>query len=136
MDPELNDSDFPAIKKPILKKYEIDRFPVNKAKGDYVLKKYCYKCAINKNHPTFISKTGSPYMEKHHLIPLEFFEEFENSLDDINNIVSLCPLCHRMLHFGDKKTVFPVLEKLLSEKKEDLKKSGISIEIERLKQMY
>ena len=47
-------------------------------------------------------------MEAHHLIPLRMQHDFENSLDVVGNIVSICPNCHRLIHYGrdkDKKVL-------------------------------
>jgi len=137
VDEELNDSDFPPIKRPDLKKTtKVNRLPTNKSKGDYVLKKEHYLCEVDKSHKTFVTKNGKDYMEKHHLIPVSYFENFENSLDDINNIICLCPICHRLLHYGDSKIAHPILEKILKKKKDGLIKSKIDINIEKLKKMY
>ena len=137
IDPAFNDSDFPPTKKPSsIKISESNRFPRNKAKGDYVLKKSEYKCSVDSSHKTFVSRTGNIYMEKHHLIPLEYFNEFENSLDDINNISCICPLCHRKLHNGKTTEVLPILKKLWERKKSGLKESNISVDFDRLAKMY
>lgn len=56
--------------------------------------KRCELC--NKASP-FIDMKGSPYFEMHHLIPLS-----EGGLDTVDNVVCLCPNCHRELHFGKK----------------------------------
>lgn len=42
-------------------------------------------------------------MEPHHLIPLQYHEEFEWSLDVEANVVSLCSECHNQIHYGDGK---------------------------------
>ena len=39
----------------------------------------------------------------HHLIPLRMQHDFENSLDVVGNIVSICPNCHRLIHYGRDK---------------------------------
>ena len=44
------------------------------------------------------------YTEGHHLIPLSFQPLFEYSLDVEANVVSLCPRCHRLLHYGQDKS--------------------------------
>lgn len=60
-----------------------------------------YKCEINENHKTFTSdSTRHPYMEGHHGIPIRKQDKFNYSLDIYANIISLCPICHRLLHYG------------------------------------
>lgn len=87
-----------------------------------------YTCEINKNHKTFITNTTmKPYMEGHHIIPMNRQDKFENSLDVYANIVSLCPICHRLLHYGicEEKTEF--LEKIYSMRSDRLYNSGLKI---------
>lgn len=68
-----------------------------------------YSCIINKEHITFISKENN-YVEGHHIIPMFQQKNYSFKLDDINNIVSLCPTCHREIHSADDKT--EILKKL------------------------
>lgn len=58
-----------------------------------------YKCEIDDSHDTFISqKTKLQYMEAHHFIPMKYQPHFKTPLDNLNNIISLCPICHRGIH--------------------------------------
>jgi len=58
-----------------------------------------YQCEINPLHKTFISeRTNRPYMEAHHFIPIKFQPNFQIPLDNFDNIISLCPNCHRGIH--------------------------------------
>lgn len=87
-----------------------------------------YKCENDFKHKTFTSKTtGENYMEGHHLIPLKFQNEFDCSLDVYANIISLCPNCHKLLHFGVENEKEYVLDKLFDERKDRLIKSGIDV---------
>ena len=104
----------------------------SKAKG--MIKYSNYKCNIDPNHESFISKNGSQYMEAHHLIPLSVQEKFTNSLDIDANIICLCPTCHKKLHYG--KHINGELEQLFNNRKELLKKSGIDISFEDLQIYY
>lgn len=86
-------------------------------------------CENNGEHNTFTAKaTGMPYMEGHHLIPLEFQPLFQTSLDVYANIVCLCPACHRLLHFGVNSERLRVAEKLFDRRKARLAKCGIELE--------
>lgn len=50
-----------------------------------------YQCEYDKTHKSFISrKTNKSYMEAHHLIPMEFQNEFVDSLDRAENVICLC----------------------------------------------
>ena len=66
-------------------------------------------------------------MESHHLIPISFQPNFEYSLDVYSNIVCLCPICHRQIHYGlinDRKKLLSVL---FEKREERLINSGIVI---------
>ena len=66
-----------------------------------VIKSSDYKCEMDAGHETFIdSKSNRPYMEGHHAIPLCYQNKFEHSLDVYANVVCLCPICHRKVHYG------------------------------------
>ena len=43
---------------------------------------------------------GGFYIEGHHLIPLG-----EEGSDDPNNVVILCPLCHKKLHYSKDRNL-------------------------------
>jgi 5-methylcytosine-specific restriction enzyme A len=50
-------------------------------------------CQLCERPAPFRYPDGEPYLEPHHLIPLE-----EGGLDGRENIVALCPNCHRKMH--------------------------------------
>lgn len=107
----------------------------DKKKSINALKKAHYKCEISLNHPTFVRRNSDQnYTEPHHLIPLSFSDDFTVSLDIEENIISLCSNCHNQLHYG--RDIRPLLEKLYNDRKDVLKKAGISITLEDLFKMY
>lgn len=102
------------------------------------LRRAHYKCECDQNHPTFKRKTSPDieYTEPHHLIPMAAQDSFDKSIDIVENIVSLCSNCHNLVHYGLDEKVIPILEKLLNERKEALKKQGIEIELDQLLEFY
>lgn len=111
------------------------KYPRNKEISENALRLANYKCECNKEHETFIRKKNHlPYMEPHHLIPLEFQDYFEYSLDVESNIVSLCSNCHNEIHYGINNK--ELIKKLYEERKEDLKKCGIEIPLNKLYSLY
>lgn len=84
-------------------------------------------CMGDHNHITFISKLGKPFMEAHHLIPMSAQKDFSVNLDRIENIVSICPICHSAIHLGDDATRLELLKKLYDLKEKELKSVGINI---------
>lgn len=113
-----------------------NRPATNPAVGKEAIKDADYKCSVDGAHITFIKKDGTPYMEVHHLIPLEQQGKFEYKLDTKANLVPLCPLCHKLIHYGRMEDKKPILTRLYNERKEALKKSGLDITPENLNQYY
>jgi hypothetical protein len=73
-----------------------------------------YKCEYNPSHNLFNSRyTNLPYLEAHHLIPLALQKSTQKKLDVIENIFSLCPYCHRAIHYADKDLTQDIIEKLV-----------------------
>ena len=96
-----------------------------------------YKCAYNEEHETFISSTsGKQYCEAHHLIPIGKSNDFENSLDVLANIVTLCPNCHRAVHGALAQHKRRMLELFYDQRQEALHQSGINISINTLLNYY
>lgn len=93
-----------------------------------------YKCCLDGNHRSFFTKSGNPYMEAHHFIPLSTQDYFEFSLDVEANIISLCPNCHRKLHYG--ADIIGDLKKLYDDRISKLKISGIHITFDELLKLY
>ncbi|MDX9813559.1 MAG: HNH endonuclease signature motif containing protein [Sulfurimonas sp.] len=76
---------------------------------DEAKKRDRFICVVNKNHDTFLAN-GNNYTEGHHLIPMFQQKNFDFSLDTIENIATLCPNCHREVHFADnKKEILDIL---------------------------
>jgi len=94
-------------------------------------------CEYDKDHKYFISNiTKQNYVEGHHLIPMEFQDDFDFSLDVEANIVSLCVVCHRKLHHGIQTDIKIIIEKLYKQRKERLATCKINISFEKLCDYY
>jgi len=61
-----------------------------------------YSCQVNQQHNSFIANNFN-YVEGHHVIPIYQSKNFDFDLDDVNNILSLCPNCHKEVHLADNK---------------------------------
>lgn len=61
-------------------------------------------CQLCGQAAPFKDKSGSPYLEEHHVIRLA-----DGGKDELANVVTLCPNCHRKIHIlnvnTDKKTL-------------------------------
>jgi 5-methylcytosine-specific restriction enzyme A len=77
-----------------------------------------FKCNYRNDHETFSTMFGKRFMEGHHLIPLQFQSQFGSfRLDRYENIVSLCPICHSAIHYGDDEVKRAILEDLFNKSK-------------------
>jgi len=101
-----------------------------------------YKCIIDQNHETFQTKKGERYMEGHHLIPCtprnarNFEEKDGKNIDCIENIVSICPTCHRAIHFGCNSTKEALVKTLYARQKNKLEEVGLRITEAELLALY
>ena len=106
------------------------------------LKKADYTCQIDPTHKTFITTRGEKYMEGHHLIPCtvknsKYFEKkFKKNIDCFENIVCICPNCHRAVHFGDWNTKEEMIKMMFIKQSGKLKKVGILITEKELLNLY
>jgi len=110
----INIKDEPELpRKPIKKKGKKKYYPRNRNRAKLALDRANYKCEIDNNHKTFISKSSKKnYVEAHHLIPFLVQDDIDYNLDVTHNIISLCPNCHKKIHlasFQDKKEMLQVL---------------------------
>lgn len=96
-----------------------------------------YLCEIDALHESFISRvTGKKFVEAHHLLPMQYQEQFTASLDVPENIVVLCPNCHRLLHHGRHKDSQIVLKSLYKKRAESLKGRGLDVDNTTLLKFY
>ncbi|MBY3474088.1 DUF3578 domain-containing protein [Rhizobium laguerreae] len=59
------------------------------------------RCEWNRDHETFIARRSRRnFVEAHHLIPVRMQANYPHRLDVAENVVSLCPTCHRKVHHG------------------------------------
>ena len=95
-----------------------------------------YRCEIDGMHETFTAKsTGRPYMEGHHALSMKYQNKFSKSLDVYANIICLCPICHRLLHYGIAVEKETVLDKIYFDRSKRLTACGIKISKEDFKKL-
>ncbi len=77
-----------------------------------------YTCEYSESHKLFVARsTGSRYVEVHHIIPLNFQDEFAGKkLDHINNLYSLCPYCHAAVHHAEGRVARKLLSKMYDDR--------------------
>lgn len=103
-----------------------------KIKADYRCEmEECEMCkyfTAKENHKT--------YLEIHHFIPKEFANDFDVSIEDINNYIALCPNCHRKIHLAEDCERKHLINKLYSDRIEKLKSVGLDIDIKSIYSYY
>ncbi len=96
-----------------------------------------YRCEIDPTHYTFtLASTGKKYMEPHHLIPMEQQSNFDVDIDVPENIVSICPNCHRLIHLAVFSEKIEFLQKLYKARTSGLKMRGINLNVDQLVNYY
>ncbi len=85
------------------KKKEIGRYgasyPRNPIESIEAKRRNNWICEVDASHATFQSSSdNNPYVEAHHLIPMAAQDFYESTIDFADNIVALCPNCHRKIH--------------------------------------
>lgn len=88
------------------------------ALAKHVLKQNDFKCMVDENHKWFDNKKGENYVEAHHLVPVKHQDKFGDfCLDQEMNIVSVCPVCHAAIHYGNTKVRLEKLQILYENSK-------------------
>ena len=101
-----------------------------------------YKCTFDETHETFLTNKGVPYMEGHHLIPCTssnaeyYWSNFKRNIDCVENIICLCPTCHRRIHFGSKEEKETIITSLYNKRIQLLSAVGLDISLEELLTLY
>lgn len=120
--------DIPVKKNLKSNKSSSEVYKRNKQKGVNAIVLAEFNCEVNSKHKEFTSKvTGRNYVEAHHLIPMQYQDDFDVSIDVEANIVSLCASCHRRLHHAVFKEKEAILGLLLDNRKSRLIKCGIVV---------
>ena len=87
-----------------------------------------YACEIDPSHETFMAEgSKKPYMEGHHALPMKRQGEFDVSLDVYANIICLCPICHRRIHYGVEQDRLEMAKKIYAYRSLRLMKCGINL---------
>ena len=104
-----------------------------------VLIKAEYKCALEglNNCRYFTSRSSNKnYVEVHHLIPRQFNNHFENSIEVFANYTALCPHCHEWLHKGIDSERESMLKYLHGLRDKCLQNKGLTIALKDLLKLY
>lgn len=112
------------------------------------LEKYGYRCFFDVFSPNdndhiahelnyFKTKKNLTYLEGHHMVQMENSKFFEKDVDVVENIIPVCPNCHRKIHNADKNTVLKMLNLYYNNSnRRELIRKGIFVDIETLARFY
>ena len=75
------------------------------------------KCQLCGEDAPFIDNNGEPYLEEHHVKRLA-----DGGSDTIDNVVAICPNCHRKIHVLNDETDTIILEGIAEHNAEALKR--------------
>ena len=98
-----------------------------------------HKCVLEdlENCKYFTSKTDNEnYLEVHHFIPREFSNDFDNSIEVLENYIALCPNCHAKIHRAADKERKKLIDYIYKERKSDLKNRGLAVSEKTLYEYY
>ncbi|MDR1027593.1 MAG: HNH endonuclease [Rickettsiales bacterium] len=110
--------------------------------------KYGYKCFFDHVSKTdeerrahslnyFNTRKAERYLEGHHMVQKENAKFFEKSVDVVENIIPVCPNCHRKLHNADAKVVLDMLRVYYANtEKQERQRKGIFVDIDTLASFY
>lgn len=101
------------------------------------LKRAGYECELNSEHKTFIVRNSNhQFVEAHHLIPMSAQDDFKYSLDVPENIISVCPNCHRKVHYSNRDETIKLIKSLFEKRERGLISRGIVIDLKKLLEYY
>lgn len=116
---------------------DISKYPTSKRESTEAKRRAEWKCELNPDHETFLNKNDDmPFMEGHHLIPMAAQDYYDNTIDFADNIVCLCPNCHRKIHHAKYEEKKETVRYLFEKRKDLYENYGISINMRRLFSFY
>lgn len=112
-------------------------YPRSIAESLEAKKRSNWLCEADRNHKTFISEANKEfYVEAHHLVPMAAQYDFRYSLDFADNIVCLCPNCHKKIHHAINPDKKKMVGDLYEKREEQLQARGIEVGYEKLLGYY
>ncbi|QJB34619.1 DUF3578 domain-containing protein [Chitinophaga oryzae] len=126
---------------PISRSSKIPRAPTKWQRDPSIsseaLRRAQYRCEVDSTHTTFISKKNKhQFVEAHHFLPMAMQDNFPYSIDVPENIIALCPNCHRAFHHGENDYKKELINLFYGERILGLQRRGIDISEDALLKIY
>ena len=117
------------------------KYKRNPLLGKIAIQNAYYCCEKNARHETFTSaKTNKNFMEAHHLVPVKYQQQIWNkyhvNVDCVENILSLCPTCHRAFHNGTNEVRRTMITDLYEKLLPRYKSINFNISLEEILKLY
>jgi hypothetical protein len=114
-----------------------EKYSTNPRRARCSLEKAHFQCELNPSHKTFVNKkSGKQYMEAHHLVPMGKQGLFEFDIDVPENILCICPNCHRKMHLAEDEDREKTLAQAFKLRETVLPARGIKIDMKTLLEIY
>lgn len=86
------------------------------------------QCYFNCTNESFLNNNKQAYLEVHHCIPLSVAKKLEIKGDFKENLIAVCPTCHRRIHYEDNEssTKQEMMEKIYVKVEEQCKIYGLN----------
>lgn len=136
------DDDYSTSEHPVLREDQVEYrnfsiYPRSITESLEAKKRSNWKCEADTNHHTFISQTNKEfYVEAHHLVPMAAQGQFQYTLDFADNIICLCPNCHRKIHHSIDRDKRDLVGTLYERREDRLQRRGIKVEFWQLLGYY
>lgn len=98
-----------------------------------------YKCDLEDTEMCkyFTAKsTNKNYLEIHHYIPREFANDFDDTIEVLENYVALCPNCHRKIHLAVDTERKHMINILYNKRQQALAKRNLNIDLKTIYSYY
>lgn len=79
--------------------HQLEREQTSNKLRNIILEEANSTCFFNCNNELFWTNQGRVYLEVHHCIPLSYAKKFGKKGDFKENLIAVCPTCHRRLHY-------------------------------------
>lgn len=85
--------------------HQLEREQISSRLRNIVLEEANSNCFFNCNHELFLTNQNRVYLEVHHCIPLSYAKKLGKKGDFKENLIAVCPTCHRRLHYEDSESI-------------------------------